>query len=126
MKGFLAILTVLLLPLSVWAMTPLADDELSEVSGQSGVSIMPNVTMDIHFDVIAWGDSDGIGGSTSGGYVGVTNLSVNNLSIGPRTDDYSELWPSTTKTVNGVPYLVYDTSIDLNILRNPLAPRNLK
>ena len=126
MKGFLAILTVLLLPLSVWAMMPLADDELSEVSGQSGVSIMPNITMDIHFDVIAWGDSDGIGGSTSGGYVGVTNLTINNLYIGPREDAYDELWPTTVQIINGNPYVVYDTRVDLNILRNPLAAHNLK
>ncbi len=42
-------------------MTPLTDSELSDVSGQAGVSIMPNITMDIHFDVIAGGDSDGLG-----------------------------------------------------------------
>jgi hypothetical protein len=126
MKSFLALLTVLLLPVSVWALTPLADDELSEIRGQSGVSIMPNITMNIHFDVIAWGDSDGIGGSTSGGYVGVTNLTVNNLYIGPREDVNNELWPTTIQVINGRPYVVYDTRIDLQTLRNPLVSRNLK
>lgn len=66
MKNILIVLTMLLLPLSLWAMTPLNDDELAEVSGQTGVSIFVDITMDIHIDCIAWGDSDGLGGSWDG------------------------------------------------------------
>ena len=53
MKNILIVLTMLLLPLSLWAMTPLNDDELAEVSGQTGVSIFVDITMDIHIDCIA-------------------------------------------------------------------------
>jgi hypothetical protein len=115
-----AVLAFLLLPLSVWAMTPMADNELDAVSGQTGVSILPNITMNIHFDVIAWGDADGIGGSSAGGYVGVKDLSISGLSIGMRTDDeYAAVFPSRTVVVEGKPLTVYDTSITLENLRHP-------
>jgi len=61
MKSALLFFIIFLLPFSTWAMTPLTDSELSEVSGQAGVSIMFDIAMNIHFDVIAWGDSDGLG-----------------------------------------------------------------
>ena len=101
MKSLFMFLAILLLPLSIWAMTPLADSELSDISGQSGVSIMYDISMNIHFDVLAWGDSDGLGTysiwgpNTNGGYVGVKNLTISNLYIGPRTDAYYGLYPLT-------------------------------
>lgn len=119
MKYFFTTLIILLLPLSLFAMTPLADSELDEVSGQSGVCILPNITMDIHFDVIAWGDADGIGGSSSGGYVGLTNMSLQGLSIGLRTDDYSDIFPSRNIVINGFAVKVYDTGTTLEALRHP-------
>jgi hypothetical protein len=60
MKSVLAFFTIMLLPLSVWTMTPVSDSDLSNVTGQAGVSINPNLTMDINIGTIAWGDSDGI------------------------------------------------------------------
>lgn len=122
MKYGLTILAFLLLPLSLWAMTPLANNELDQVSGQSGVSIVPNITMDIHFDVLAWGDSDGIGGSTAGGYVGVTSLSINRLSIGLRSDDLDALFPKKTLVIDGKPFTFYDTRITIEKLRHPFNP----
>ena len=95
MKGALLFFIIFLLPFSTWAMTPLTDSELSDVSGQAGVSIMVDIAMNIHFDILAWGDADGLGTNniwgenTTGGYFGVKNLSINNLYIGPRTDAYS-------------------------------------
>jgi len=132
MKNIAMFLAVLLLPMSVAAMTPLADAELSDISGRAGVSIMPNITMNIHFDVIAWGDSDGLGPNniwgvaTSGGYVGVTNLSISNLYIGPRTDAYNGLYPITIDVANGVPRGPDETytRIDLEALRNPFLQWN--
>ena len=61
MKRVLTILAILLLPLSVWAMTPVTDSDLSKVTGQAGVSINQDVMMNIHMDVMAWGDADGLG-----------------------------------------------------------------
>jgi len=71
MKNLYLLLIMVLIPLSLQAMTPISDEELAEISGQTGVSIWVDITMDIHIDCIAWGDSDGIGsGATyrSGGY----------------------------------------------------------
>jgi hypothetical protein len=84
----------LLVPLLLPAMTPMPDEALSRVTGQAGVSINPNLTMDIHADVIAWGDSDGLGSSniwgetgTEGGYVGITNLDIKGLTVKLRDND---------------------------------------
>ena len=123
MKYVLTIFALLLLPLSARAMMPLEDAELDQVSGQSGVSILPNITMDIHFDVLAWGDSDGIGGSSSGGYVGVADLSVKNLSVGPRTEELDDLYPKETVLIGGIPVTLYDTRVTIEQLRNPFALR---
>jgi hypothetical protein len=65
------------------------------------VSFMFDIAMNIHFDVLAWGDSDGLGTysiwgqTTNGGYVGVKNLTITNLSIRPRTDAFYKLYPLT-------------------------------
>ncbi len=66
MKTMFTVLAMFLLPLSLKAMTPLSDAELSGISGQTGVSIFVDITMNIHIDCIAWGDSDGLGSSWSG------------------------------------------------------------
>jgi len=59
MKSVGAVLVILLLSVSGWAMTPISDSELSDVTGQSGVTIIIDVTMNIQFATIAWGDPDG-------------------------------------------------------------------
>ena len=119
MKNVLIILALVLLPLSARAMSPLVDRELEEVSGQSGVSIVPNITMDIHFDVLAWGDPDGITGTASGGYVGVTDVSIIGLSVGMRSGDYTHLFPSRTVNVGDRSFTVFDTGTSLEDLRHP-------
>ncbi len=64
MMRLCGILIAVLSPLTLFAMTPLSDEDLSGVSGQTGVSIWVDVTMNIHIDTIAWGDSDGLGAIT--------------------------------------------------------------
>jgi len=97
MKRVLTILAILLLPLSVWAMTPVTDSDLSNVTGQAGVNINANVTMDISIGTMAWGDSDGVQSVynpwtnvTNGGYIGVNNFNITNLYIKARTADTYE------------------------------------
>jgi len=97
MKRVLTILAILLLPLSVWAMTPINDSDLSNVTGQAGVNINANLTMDIAIGTMAWGDVDGItgvynpwtasgSGYTAGGYIGMSGFNINNLTIKARTE----------------------------------------
>lgn len=70
MKGMMVIVVIFLVPLYAGAMTRVSDVVLSDVTGQAGVSINADVTYDIHFDTCAWGDSDGLGGTTTGGMSG--------------------------------------------------------
>ncbi len=136
MKIVLVFLIIVLLPISTWAMTPLTDSELSNINGQAGVSIMLNIRMNIHFDVIAWGDSDGLGTNniwgikTTGGYLGVTNLTITNFYVGPRTDAnyYYWLYPITIDVANIISHKVGDayTRIDLSALQNPFILWNMR
>jgi len=93
MKRVLTILAILLLPLSVWAMTPVADSDLSNVTGQAGVNISLDMKMNINIGTMAWGDADGINTTfnpwtttTSGGYVGINNFNISNLWIRGRVE----------------------------------------
>jgi hypothetical protein len=93
MKRVLTILVILLLPLSVWAMTSVNDSDLSNVTGQAGVNINADLTMNISIGTLAWGDSDGISGVympwatvSTGGYIGNTGYNITNLWVRARTD----------------------------------------
>jgi len=87
MKRVLTFLALMLLPLSVMAMTPVSDSTLSDVTGQAGVNINANLTMDITMGTLAWGDSDGVPLTAgSGGFVGVSGLNITNLVIKARTE----------------------------------------
>jgi hypothetical protein len=109
MKSIVTLCAFLLIPLSLPAMTLVPDEVLSTVVCQAGVSINPDITMDIHADVIAWGDSDGINpscgvnpwpedGQTEGGYVGMTNLDIKGLRVRLRDNDtYGGYNPSMMK-----------------------------
>ena len=100
MKRVLTFLAIMLLPLSVMAMTPVSDQTLSDVTGQAGVNINADLMMDIAIGTMAWGDADGItasgswptwGTTADGGYVGVTGFDIDGLRIKAReTDTYHE------------------------------------
>ena len=94
MKRVLTFLAIMLLPLSVMAMTPVTDSDLADVTGQAGVNINADITMNIGIGTMAWGDSDGVPiafntttMTGSGGYVGVTNFNITNLRIKARETD---------------------------------------
>jgi hypothetical protein len=87
----MALVVCLVLPLSAMAMTAIGDNELSSVTGQSGVSINMDVTMDMSVATIAWGDCDGVNngvanissasGGASEGWVGLSNLHINTVRV---------------------------------------------
>jgi hypothetical protein len=119
MKKRIFILAILLcVPLTSMAMKSMDDKALDGISGQAGVSIMVDITMNIHIDTLAWGDADGLAPGpnnpwtiqTQGGYVGLTNLTVTGLTLAPRGMSSStssvSLWPDTgiINVLNGVPY----------------------
>jgi len=88
-KGMMVLVAVFLLPLCLSAMERISDSQLDSVTGQAGVNINPDITYDIHINTLAWGDADGLGGTTTGGYVGITNYDAVNWKIKAReTDSY--------------------------------------
>ncbi len=95
-KEISILLILLILPLSLWAMTPVSDSDLSNVIGQAGVNINADLTMNVRFETMAWGDSDGLtddgdhpgwANTTNGGYVGIKDFNITNLRIKPREND---------------------------------------
>jgi len=96
MKRVLTILAILLLPLSVWAMTPVTDSDLSNVTGQAGVNINADLLMNITIGTMAWGDSDGVAAMWNkrvytGGFVGMTGFNLTNLRLMARAES-SDNW----------------------------------
>lgn len=81
MKRVLSFLALFLLPLSLMAMTPISDEVMSQVTAQAGVSIDVDVTMEVTFGNLGWGDLD-----TGGGWVGLDSFKMSTLHIWPRTD----------------------------------------
>jgi hypothetical protein len=75
-------------------MTPVTDSDLSNVTGQAGVNINADLTMNIGIGTMAWGDSDGVSwywataGVNTTGYVGVTGFNITNLRIKARETDH--------------------------------------
>jgi hypothetical protein len=118
MKKLIILLSCLCIPVSAMAMKLMDDDSLSGVSGQSGVSFFVDISMNIHIDTLAWGDSDGLAPgpynpwslTASGGYVGVSNLTVSGLSAASHLAGVSSnsvgFWPESgaIDVLNGVPY----------------------
>jgi hypothetical protein len=60
MKRLLTFVAVLLLPLSLWAMRPLSDFDLSNINNPLSLSINPDQAITINDNSIIWNDSDGI------------------------------------------------------------------
>jgi len=93
---FVAVLAMLI-PLSAMAMTPVADSELAEVTGQVGIDI---AVVDFHMDMsignVAWGDTDNYSGSASDplqmfvagsptdytdGYININNIVMKDIFV---------------------------------------------
>ncbi len=96
MKRISILLILLIMPLSVWAMTPVSDADLSTVTGQAGVNINADLTMNVCIGTMAWGDEDGLTTDGSwptwvttddGGYVGVKDFNITYLRIKAREND---------------------------------------
>jgi hypothetical protein len=81
MNKLLVFLAIMVLPFSAMAMTAVSDETLSDVTGQVGVSINANLTMDLSLTTVAWGDSDGLGTAGTGGYIGCKNLNLTGINI---------------------------------------------
>ena len=72
----IVLFALVVLPMSVMAMTTISDNELSTVTGQAGVSINVDVTANLTIGTVAWGDADGFAGYTNAGFVGIQGLNL--------------------------------------------------
>lgn len=83
----IALMAMLMLPLTSFSMTAMEESDLSSVTGQAGVSINLDARVDLMANVVAWGDADGFVAenaptNTGGaGWVGLTGLNIQNLRI---------------------------------------------
>ena len=78
MRKVLAIaVAVMLLPFTAFGLEMLADDVLSDVTGQAGVSIaVDDIKLFQHIESLRYTDDDGVGGSSGAGSIGIANLSM--------------------------------------------------
>lgn len=125
MRAWIFSLVLVVIPLSAAAMKPMSETDLSLISGRAGVSFFVDITMSIHIDTLAWGDSDGLAPgpynpwnmTAAGGYVGVSDFDITGLSVRPYTAGsffpYTAVsagsvsfWPAASRidVHNGVPY----------------------
>lgn len=144
MKKIFAILVLavmMMLPMSSFAATTVSDSDLAGITGQSGVSINLDVTIDLTADVVAWGDSDGLwviqGYNTlegeaafnNAGYVGLQNMNISNLNV--RMRDFSrfmlgEASANDTEWNTIMDWLANDTynTLSVNVLANTFVINN--
>jgi hypothetical protein len=86
MKKLIALIAaILVVPFTAFALTPISDSQMNDVTGQTGVSIAVDVHMQMDIETAAWGDDDGIGGTSQGAWVGASNI-TGDLFFGLRKD----------------------------------------
>lgn len=88
MKKIIAIIAILMLvPFTAFGLEALSEDVLDDVTGQAGVSINLDVHVDATIDTAAWGDADGVAGTTANGaYIGMQSMNIDNLRVRARDD----------------------------------------
>jgi len=128
----IALIACLILPLSAMAMSTVADNELSTVTGQAGVSINVDVTANLTIGTLAWGDANGFTGYTNMGFVGIDNMNMtihvggrqdgvfsggaNYLGNQPLTIDVGTNGSGATLVMIGIPtFHITVSSLDMNI-----------
>jgi len=65
------------------AMEAISEKEMSEVTGAIGIDIFMKGTLEAKatFQIMAWQDTDGVGGDTTDGYFGVVGASDSTITI---------------------------------------------
>lgn len=106
MKRFAMVLAVLmLLPLNAFALQPMSEDNMGQITGQAGVSIaIDDVIMYQNIDMLMYTDADGIdgpGGAAAGGSIGIDNLSMTVNINGITSLDASGLPVSPNRACQG-------------------------
>lgn len=125
MEKTILIIAGIFLSLSAMAMKPMDETDLSKITCRSGVSIMVDVTMNIHFGTIAWGDPDGYSGAqtnhqaggSSAVYGGTSESMTGDPSMMPIT---VRVDPNTMAlTSNGTEMYIYKDVFNHTVLLKP-------
>jgi hypothetical protein len=95
MKKLWVFLSLMALPLSAMAMAEISDQTLSDVTGQAGVSINVNLSMNVSSTVAAWGDPDGVGSPSTAGFIGIKNLNLTGMTINSQENLGADFRPLT-------------------------------
>ena len=114
----LCIIGLLMLPhISMAKMSVLADDQLSEVVGQAGIAVdVNNLGLDMNIGTLYWGDEDGLGGDTRGGYLSLTDITLRgNIDfLEPMTIDIVTQQTEIGTQVTSMNMHLSDMSIDID------------
>lgn len=97
---------VVVLPMSVLAMTAIDDNELAEITGQAGVSINVDITANLSIGTIAWGDSDGFAGYSNAGFVGFEGLNLTVHFSGRHDGPFATTGPSAIGYMGNKPITI--------------------
>ncbi len=99
---------IALLPLAAWAgMTAITDQDLSEVQGQTGITVNASVTMSA--GDVGWEDAGGFTGAASNGTVILSGVTMPSVSLSgviidagsTATTSYLQLDTGTTNLITG-------------------------
>ena len=112
MKRVLCVLAALLLPLSVMAMTPVTDNDLSGITGQAGVTIgVSNLNITMEIDTLTYGDFDGDAlGSSGYNGPGFVNLSIEDVPMHVNIADLTLTIDVGTGSTSGVTAVIIGIS----------------
>lgn len=111
MKKLFALAIILIfVPFTAFGLQTLNEDVLDNVTGQAGVSIDLDVSMYVDITTVAWGDSDGIGGTSTAGYVGLETVDIDALHVVPRLD-----WALDPATIAQLQFLTIDVATEATL-----------
>lgn len=137
MRKILAIaVAVMLLPFTAFGLEMLADDVLSDVTGQAGVSIaVDDIKLFQHIESLRYTDNDGLGGASGAASIGIADLSMmvdingvtkldaNGNPYSPNRDVLGDY--ASYKTPAGAAYNFNNYDLDENGTDEVFAPRAL-
>ena len=98
-------------------MSVLADNQLSEVVGQAGIAVdVNNLGLDMNIGSLYWGDEDGLGGLTPGGYLSLTDVTLRGSIdfLEPMTIDIGTQQTQFGTEVTSMNMHLSDMSIDID------------
>jgi hypothetical protein len=102
---------------SMAKMSSLTDDQLGDVVGQAGIAVdVNNLDINMTMDTLYWGDNDGLGGTTQGGFLSLCDVTlIGNIDfLEPMTMDSVTQQTQYGTEVTSLNIHLSDMSIDID------------